>query len=90
MSSVKGTFQNGVARPLEPVSEAHEGQEVIITFVDEPSQAASADKGADARGRRMADALENLASINALSEISNPSAWQREERQERRLPDRDV
>jgi hypothetical protein len=50
MSSVKGTFQNGVARPLEPVSEAHEGQEVIITFVDEPSNAASADKGA-ARGK---------------------------------------
>ena len=50
MSSVKGTFQNGVARPLEPVSEAHEGQEVIITFVDEQSQAASADKGA-ARGK---------------------------------------
>lgn len=90
MSSVKGTFQNGVARPLEPVSEAHEGQAVIITFVDEPSQAASADKDADTRGQRMADALENLAAINALADISDPSAWQREERQERRLPDRDV
>ncbi len=45
MSSVKGTFQNGVARPLEPVSEAHEGQEVIITFVGEPSRKLSADEG---------------------------------------------
>ena len=35
MSSVKGTFLNGVARPLEPVGEEHEGQEVVITFVDE-------------------------------------------------------
>lgn len=35
MSSVKGTFQNGVARPLEPVGREREGQEVVITFVDE-------------------------------------------------------
>ena len=46
MSSVKGTFQNGVARPLEPVSEAREGQEVIITFVDE-NQNSAADNGAE-------------------------------------------
>ena len=44
MSSVKGTFQNGVARPLEPVGEEHEGQEVVITFVDEAqARDASAD-----------------------------------------------
>lgn len=35
MSSVKGTFQNGVARPLEPVGEEREGQEVVITFLDD-------------------------------------------------------
>jgi hypothetical protein len=35
MSSVKGTFENGVARPLEPVGKEREGQEVVITFVDE-------------------------------------------------------
>lgn len=35
MSSIKGTFQNGVARPLEPVSKEREGEEVIITFVSE-------------------------------------------------------
>ena len=83
MSSVKGTFQNGVARPLEPVSEAHEGQAVIITFVDEPSQAASADKSA-ARGKlrrhfgawdsgnvRSAD---DGAEWNALAELLDDSA----------------
>ena len=36
MLSVKGTFQNGVARPGEPVEE-REGQPVIITFLDEES-----------------------------------------------------
>ena len=34
MRSVKGKFQNGVATPAEPV-EGHEGESVIITFLDE-------------------------------------------------------
>ena len=34
MLSVKGKFQNGAARPDEPVEE-REGQPVIITFLDE-------------------------------------------------------
>ena len=33
MLSVKGTFQNGVAQPNEPVG-AYEGQPVIITFLE--------------------------------------------------------
>jgi len=47
MLSVKGTFQNGVARPSEPVEE-REGQPVIITFLDEgyTSPAPTADDGA--------------------------------------------
>jgi len=36
MLSVKGIFQNGVARPSEPVEERN-GQPVIITFLDEES-----------------------------------------------------
>lgn len=34
--SIKGTFQNGVALPLDAV-EGREGQTVIITFLDESS-----------------------------------------------------
>ena len=34
LQSVRGRFQNGIARPAEPV-EGREGQEVIITFVEE-------------------------------------------------------
>ena len=34
MLSVKGLFQNGVARPVEPV-EGYEGKTVIITFLEE-------------------------------------------------------
>ncbi len=55
MSSVKGTFENGVARPLEPVGERREGQPVIVTFLDE---------GFDGRGSRgddtHSDALDEL------------------------------
>ena len=48
MSSVKGTFQNGVAHPLGPVGEEREGQEVIITFVDErETPLCSTDDGAE-------------------------------------------
>jgi hypothetical protein len=34
MLSVKGKFQNGAAQPTEPL-EGHEGETVIITFLDE-------------------------------------------------------
>jgi predicted DNA-binding antitoxin AbrB/MazE fold protein len=34
MLSVKGVFQNGVARPIQPI-EVSDGQSVIIIFLDE-------------------------------------------------------
>lgn len=34
MLSVKGTFEDGVAQPSEPV-EGREGQSVVITFLEE-------------------------------------------------------
>jgi hypothetical protein len=37
MISVKGKITNGVALPLEPVSDSDEGREVIITFLDNES-----------------------------------------------------
>jgi hypothetical protein len=40
------------------------------------------------RGREMAEVLEKLAAINALKSIVDPVAWEREQRQDRRLPDR--
>ena len=42
------------------------------------------------RRRRMAEALENLAAADAFSEISDPVEWQREIREDRPLPGRDV
>ena len=37
MISVKGKIKNGVALPLEPVSETEEGRNVIITLLDDES-----------------------------------------------------
>lgn len=45
MLSIKGTFQNGVAQPSEPIA-GREGQTVIITFLEEaPVTSASDDSG---------------------------------------------
>lgn len=42
------------------------------------------------QGQEMAAALERLATRNALANISDPVSWQRETRQDRGLPNRDV
>lgn len=36
MLEVKGKVHNGAVLPLEPISDAYEGKEVIITLADEP------------------------------------------------------
>ncbi|MFO8099743.1 MAG: hypothetical protein R6T83_09015 [Salinibacter sp.] len=41
------------------------------------------------RGQQMADALSKLAESGAFSGVEDPSAWQREVRQDRPLPGRD-
>lgn len=41
MLSIKGRFQNGIVQPIEPVS-GHDGQLVIITFLEEEEETPSA------------------------------------------------
>lgn len=41
------------------------------------------------RGLKMAEALEALAEVNALADITDPVAWQREIREDRPLPGRE-
>ena len=45
---------------------------------------------AEARGRHMADVLNQLAQIDACSDITDPVAWQREQRKDRSLPTREA
>jgi hypothetical protein len=42
------------------------------------------------QGQRMAAALEQLAAVNALPDLTDPVAWEREIRQDRPLPDRET
>ena len=44
---------------------------------------------AQERGRRIAAVLEKLAQLQERTMIADPSAWQREQRQDRSLPGRD-
>lgn len=59
---------------------------VLVTILEEPVEAtAPADQG-----RRMAEALAKLAEIDELRHIiPYPIEWQREQRRERPLPERD-
>lgn len=50
---------------------------------------AAAESGRREQGLKMAEALGKLAEINALADIVDPVAWQREMREDRPLPGRD-
>jgi hypothetical protein len=58
---------------------------VFVSILDKPQSPLSKAE----RGRRMAAALEQLASINTFADIEDPAALEREIRQDRPLPSRD-
>jgi len=59
-------------------------QPVEVRILDERDHTDTA-----TQGQRMAQALERLAAINALSHIEDPVEWQREIRKDRPLPGRE-
>lgn len=65
-----------------------EGEQKVEVYVTILKETDSSDRAI--QGKKMAEALEKLAAVAAPSEITDPSAWQREQRQDRSLPDRDV
>jgi len=82
---LRGNHLGGRGETPEAV-EAGQPVDVVVIMLKEPEAASKK----ETQGKRMAEALEKLAAIHALSEISDPSAWQREQRQDRSLPGRDV
>ena len=57
---------------------------VMITFLDAiPSTPKESD------GQKMAEALREIAARGGLSELGDPSEWQRQQRQDRPLPGRE-
>ncbi len=69
-----------------PEVSAEQGIAVEVTVLRD--ERLSASRAADT-GKRMASALEKLATSGAVADIKDPVAWQREMRQDRRLPGRD-
>ncbi len=65
--------------------EDESGVTVEVTILGD----AAAESARREQGLRMAEALEKLAEINALADITDPVAWQREVREDRPLPGRD-
>jgi hypothetical protein len=67
MLSVKGKFQNGAAQPTEPI-EGHDGESVIITFLDEERTTLSS---ADNSGwKELNQLVENCAIETGVSDLA--------------------
>jgi hypothetical protein len=67
-----------------PLVSADRGVRVHVTILDRVEALPS---GVE-QGQRMAAALEQLAAMQALADMPDPLAWEREVRQDRALPDR--
>ncbi|MCB0211558.1 MAG: hypothetical protein KDJ52_19625 [Anaerolineae bacterium] len=58
---------------------------VHVTILDQPVSPVMVSD----QGERMVEALEELAKTNALADINDPVAWERDQRQDRVLPKRE-
>lgn len=87
LQTYKATLRGNILEWSEEMPDHSEdiAVEVYVTVLSNGQS--SSDK--KAQGKHMADALEKLASGDSLAEISDPLAWQREQREERALPDRE-
>jgi hypothetical protein len=70
MLSVKGTFQNGVARPSEPVEE-HEGQPVIITFLEEEAASVSPAAGDEEVWDTLSQLIEDCGVETGIADFAH-------------------
>lgn len=78
LQTYKATLRGNILEWSEEMPDQSEdiAVEVYVTVLSNGQ--ASSDK--KAQGKRMADALENIAESNSLAEITDPVAWQREKR----------
>ncbi len=76
-------WRNNMRIPVPP----DRAVEVYVTVLDEPVTPATSP---ESQGQRMAEALEQLAQVHACATITDPVAWERQLRQERDLPGREI
>jgi len=70
MLSVKGTFQNGVARPSDSVEE-HEGHPVIITFLEEDVPGGSAAAASEEAWNMLSQLIEDCEVETGIADLAH-------------------
>ena len=88
-NAYKAVLKRNHLESLEDPPTNLDSDQAVTISVSLLKEAASVTQKAT-QGQKMAEALEKLAALNALSEISEPEAWQRGARQDRVLPGRDT
>ncbi len=94
VTTFQGTVENGRVRLAADVRLPENATVYVVVpdmepnVSDEDRSQSGQEQSPQARGQRMAAALERLAAIPAFPDISDPVAWQRAERADRDLPDR--
>jgi hypothetical protein len=72
--TIKGIFQDGVARPSEPI-EGREGQQVIITFLDEeparPAPSPGEKEKGDAGWNGLMQLIEDCAVDTGIDDLAH-------------------
>jgi len=82
---LRGNYLEWIGETPEQLEREH-SLEVHVTILNESATSSNI----KSQGTRMVEALERLAVINGLAEISDPSEWQRGQREDRLLPGRDT
>ncbi len=85
MRTYKAILRDNRIEWLEQPPETSGAMQVYITFSEEQDSEFSSN-----RGELMAETLAELARRDTFSAIPDPVAWQREQRTERALPDREA
>ena len=84
LQTFKAVLQGNRLEWIDEVPKANRPVEVYVIVLEENS---STELEAE-RGRAMAEVLEKLSAVNDCADIE-PMSWQREEKQDRSLPNRE-
>jgi hypothetical protein len=87
MKTYKAILRNNQLEWTEPAPDRTLREQAVTVYVTIPEETPSP-AVLNRQGQNMAAALERIAADEAMTEITDPVAWQREIRQDRVLPDR--
>ena len=86
-----GTLKEQIIDNLDTLPETVQAEILdFVEFLKAKIERNSQSISSEPNGVAMAKIMEKMAARNALSEIKDPSAWQREIREDRPLPGREA